>query len=157
MFVCSLKTTKKQLLSAAACLVLIVAMLTAAFCFPLSSPTAVNAVTGDTDETRAAFLRSIGYEAVLPAVSVKEILLPDSFDSALADYNELQKQAGFDLSGYAGQRVKYWTYDLAEHPFGEPAQAHLYVYNGAVIGGDISATAAGGFCEPLQKQVQTSC
>lgn len=151
MFVISMKASKSRLIPLIFCIALITAMLIAALCFPAErTMVTVTAVSGADDEACAAYIKSLGYTAELPAVSVREIRLPDVFDESLNAYNALQQQAGFDLSGYSGQRVKYRTYDLAEHPSGAPAQIHLYVHNGIIIGGDIT-TDDGNTAAPLLK------
>lgn len=151
MFVVSMKATKSHMISLIFCIALIAAMLIAALCFPAErTMIASTAASGADDAACAAYIKSLGYTAELPAVAVREIRLPDEFDESLVDYNALQQQAGFDLSAYRGQRLKLRTYDLAEHPSGTPAQVHLYVYNGLIVGGDIT-TEDGQAVEPLVK------
>jgi len=147
MFVVSMKASGKRLFPVLLCLALIAAMLIAGLCFPTSRTmmTAVS-VAGDSDEACAAFLTSLGYTPSLPANDVREITLPTVFDEALAAYNAAQSASGFDLSGYAGQRVKYRTYTLADNA----GVAHIYVYNGRIIGGDITAN---GIASPLSGSV----
>ena len=143
MFILSMKASPKRLFPVLLCLVLILAMLIAGLCFPTSRTMMTAApVMGDSDEACATYLTSLGYETVLPAASVREITLPDRFDDTLTAYNELQKQAGFDLSGYAGQRVKYRTYALTDNT----GDIHIYVYKDRIIGGDITI---GGNAMPL--------
>lgn len=158
MFVLSVNASKRRLIPLALCVALAAAMLVATVVFPAARTVATTAVTasGQTDEDCAAFLKTLGLTAELPAESVREIRLPDSFDERLSAYNELQKTAGFDLLGYAGQRVKYRTYGLAEHPTGLPSQVHLYVCDGVIIGGDIAAEN-GDFIEPLRLSADASC
>ncbi len=135
MFVLSMKASPKRLFPVLLCLVLILAMLIAGLCFPTSRTMMTAApITGDSDEACATYLTSLGYTPTLPAAAVREITLPDVFDDTLNAYNDLQKQAGFDLSGYAGQRVKYRTYAFADGT----GQAHIYVYNDRIIGGDLT-------------------
>ena len=74
----------------------------------------------------------------------------------LNDYNLLQQQAGFDLSGYAGQRLKYRTYELVDHPSDQLVRAHLYIYDGVIVGGDIESLA-GDFVLPLCRADDDSC
>ncbi len=153
MFVVSMKATKSRLISLVFCIALIAAMLIAAICFPAERTMIVSgAVSGADDAACASYITSLGYTAQLPASEVREVRLPDEFDENLTDYNAVQLQAGFDLSGYRGQRVKYRTYDLAEHPSGMPAQVHIYVYNGIIIGGDV--TVDGQAPAPLCKAAE---
>ncbi|MBQ3094134.1 MAG: DUF4830 domain-containing protein [Clostridia bacterium] len=158
MFVISMNAQKRRLIPTVLCLALIAAMLIAALCYPAERTmvTSANAVSGQNDEACATFLTSLGYTAELPAVQIKEIRLPDVFDDALTAYNDVQKQAGYDLSAYAGQRVKLRTYALAEHPDGHACEAHIYVYNGLIIGGDIAAVD-GTFTDPLCAVSSRSC
>ena len=144
MFVVSMKASRKHLFPVLLCLVLILAMLIAGLCFPASrTMMTVAPVMGDSDEACAAYLTSLGYTPVLPAADVREIALPDVFDDTLNAYNDLQRQAGFDLSGYAGQRVKYRTYTLSDD-----RQAHIYVYKDRIVGGDITGN---GTVSPMCK------
>lgn len=157
MFVVSMKASRKRLFPVLLCVVLILAMLIAGLFFPASRTMMTAApVSGDSDEACVAYLTSLGLTASTPAVSVRELTLPEVFDDTLTAYNALQQEAGFDLSGYAGQRVKYRTYTLNEHASGVAAQAHVYVYNGRIIGGDIAA-ADGSFTEPLCKAEDGAC
>ncbi len=157
MFVISMKASQRRLIPLVLCIALIAAMLIAGLCFPASRTMMTSTtVTGDSDEACAAFLTSLGLSASLPASDVREIRLPDIFDEALNTYNTLQRQAGFDLSNYAGQRVKLRTYNLNEHPSGCAAQAHIYVHNDRIIGGDIAALD-GSFVAPLCTPADAAC
>ncbi len=157
MFVVSMKASRKRLFPVLLCIVLIIAMLIAGLFFPASrTMMTVAPVSGDSDEACAAYLTSLGFSASLPAVSVREITFPAVFDETLNAYNALQSEAGFDLSGYAGQRVKYRTYTLNDHPSGVATTAHIYVYNGRIIGGDIAADD-GSFTLPLCEAENGAC
>ena len=108
MFVVSMKASARRIIPLVLCLVLIVSLLIAGLVFPTSRSMATAvAVIGDSDEDCAAFLTALNFTPSLPAAQVREITLPDVFDDTLLAYNALQQQAAFDLSGYAGQRVKY--------------------------------------------------
>lgn len=151
MFVLSVKASKSRMIPLIFCLALIAALILAACIYPAErTMIASTAPSGHSDEACAAYIKTLGYSAELPAVSVRHIRLPDTFDKALTAYNALQTEVGFDLTDYAGMRVQYRTYDLAETPTGVPSQIHLYVYDGRIIGGDISA-ADGSTIAPLLK------
>ena len=152
MFVYALKASKSRTLPLIVLIALVLAVIVALIWFPADRTmitSASAAVAADSDEDCAAYLKSLGYTVELPAASVREVRLPDPFDDALNAYNDLQSESGFDLSGFAGQRVKCRTYTLTEHPSGIPATVHLYTYDGRVIGGDISADD-GAFLHALQ-------
>lgn len=147
MFVLSVKTTRKRLGSAVLCAVLLLTVLTVSIFVP--SPTAApTAVAADTEEQQLAFLRSLGYEADETPLSVQEIRLPDEADSTTEAYQKIQKEAGFDLSGYAGQRVKCWSWSVKNDSI-ENATAHLLVYEGKLIGGDVTENETGSAMRPL--------
>jgi len=150
MFVWSVKASKSRLLPLVILIALLLAILIVGVWFPAERTMITSATpTVDSDEAGAAYLRSLGYAVELPAVSIREVRLPDSLDEALTAYNALQKQAGFDWAGFVGQRLRCRTYDLSEHPAGVKAQIHLYTYDGRVIGGDVSA-CDGSFIDALR-------
>lgn len=142
MFVLSVKTTRKRLGAAALCAVLLLTVLAVSVFVPspVARPAAVAAAT---EEQQLTFLRSLGYEADETPLSVQEIQLPDEADAAAEAYQKLQKQAGFDLSGYAGQRVKCWSWSVKNDALPD-ATAHLLIYEGKLIGGDVTPHDAGG-------------
>lgn len=152
MFVFSVKMSKRQWLFLVFCVVALIVLLLAAVSGSKAKPTAASVgktAEGGNETARVSFLRSLGYSVLPPHTAVKEVLIPDLFDAETEDYNELQLSAGWDLSPYHGKRVKCWTYTLQNDPSGEPAEAHLYEYNGRIIGGDVAATEAGGFMRAL--------
>lgn len=155
MFVVSLKTSRRRLFSLVLCAAVAVAMLIALVCFPASRAMVTMTAPGESDEACAVYLKTLGYTAALPADEVREIRLPEQFDDALAAYNTLQRTVGFDLSDYAGQRVKLRTFTLDDHSSGHGAQAHLYVYDEVIIGGDI--TDAAGNVTPLCQETGIIC
>lgn len=146
MFVLSVKANRRHLLLTVLSVAAVIAVLTAAWCFPAERTMMTVGVIADggDDTACAAYLRSLGYSAQLPAAEVREIRIPDAIDGALAAYNTLQQSVGFDLSDYVGMRVKYRTYRLDDDAF-----AHIYVYNNTIIGGDIVDSV--GNVRPLDK------
>ena len=147
MFVLSVKTTRKRLGSTLLCAVLLLTVLTVSIFVPSPAATAT-AVAAATEEQQLTFLRSLGYEADKTPLSVQDIRLPDEADSTTETYQKIQKEAGFDLSGYAGQRVKCWSWAVKNDSL-ESATAHLLVYEGKLIGGDVSISGENGSMRPL--------
>ena len=80
-----------------------------------------------------------------PALSEDTVLIPKQFSPVFEEYNELQKQQGFDLSEYCGMEVTMYTYRVVDSGREGDVLAVLYVLNGAVIGGDVHSTALDGF------------
>lgn len=152
MFVFSVKTSKKQLLSMLLCVVMLIAILIVIVAWPEGGAAQTfQPVAAKDDTERIAFLRNMGYEVTPQYVEVKEVLIPDEFDDVFASYNDLQLSAGMDLEPYHGKRVKCWTYEILNYPGEETVLAHLYVYKDKVVGGDIASTALDGFMHGLTK------
>ncbi len=115
----------------------------------------INAATA---EERIAYLSQFGWSVEEDPLEVTEVIIPETFDDTYANYNELQKSQGFDLSIYAAKRVKKWTYRVTNYPGYENMeciQATLLVYDGKVIGGDVCSTELDGFMHGFVKE-QTS-
>ena len=92
------------------------------------------------------FLRDLGYR--FSDETVTKFVIPSEFDSVYENYNNLQKEAGFDLLLYAGKECEMHTYELLNHPLGK-CRANLIIFEGEIIGGDISSVELDGFMEPL--------
>ena len=144
MCVVSMKTTRPRVAASGVVLALL-AVVTFGLSGHQDALRAQAAAVGGDDARRVAYLQELGYETEPKWTQVREIALPKEFDEAFSDYNELQLQAGFDLSPYRGRRVKCWTYTVLNYPGFEGVQAHLYEYNNRIVGGDISSALAEGF------------
>ena len=91
-----------------------------------------------TEEDRIAYLQEWGWQVGPQAVLVEELELPREFGPEYAQYLELQTGQGFDLSKYAGKRVRRYTYDVLNYPTGETGVvAHLLLCKNMVIGGEV--------------------
>ena len=103
-----------------------------------------------TNEDRIAYLADCGWQVSPQPVAVEELLIPESFDERYTQYLELQSSQGFDLTEYAGRRVKRYTYEISNYPTGETGiQAGLLIYRGTVVGGDVFSPQTGGFLHGL--------
>lgn len=107
-------------------------------------------IAAGTNEERIAYLLSLGWEVEPAPVLEQEITLPKEFPEVLQNYNEMQRQQGFDLQDYAGKKVVLYTYRITNHPDAEEADASLYVYRSHLIGGDVHSTSFTGFMSPLR-------
>lgn len=143
MFVFTLKTSRKQLVSLAVCVVMLLTAVTVAALTPSGSPPP----DGSSQTARVALLRSLGYTA-LPESEVQEaVTVPDTFDSVMTAYNALQQTAGMDLSPYRGQALCGYRYTVTA---GDASLiARLWVRDGTVVGGDIADGQPGGFQSAL--------
>lgn len=102
-----------------------------------------------TPEKRMAFIRSLGWEPAEESETEKEVLMPGKFPQVLEKYNELQLSQGYDLTRYAGKKIRVYTYTLKNCPEDSGAQCTLYAYRGRLIGGDIHSPAFSGYMRPL--------
>ena len=87
----------------------------------------------------ARFLSQYGVKADAELFSDREVVLPERFEGVFAEYNELQKKQGFDLSPYAGKKLRRAVLRVTVGDRAEPYLATLYIYRDCVVGGDISS------------------
>lgn len=116
----------------------------------LGRRSAENAIRAGTNDERVAYLLSLGWEVDPTPVLEQQVTLPKEFPDVLTQYNEMQRQQGFDLSPYAGKKLTLFTYRVTNHPDAEEADAALYVYRSKLVGGDIHSTSFTGFMAPLR-------
>lgn len=150
MFVFSVKMTRRRVLSAVIGAVALAAVLVTVLCLPPAQSTVGSTpkLSAATAEERIALLNELGYKATVDSETVQEIRLPDEADAVLSAYEELQTAGGLSLLKHSGKRVKLYTYAVID-TVGAKAQAHLYVYRGRVIAGDITAADPDGTQSPL--------
>ena len=97
-------------------------------------------------QDRVRFLSDCGWEVDPDSEQEQTIHIPETFSPVYRDYNELQRQQGYDLADYAGQDCTLYTYDVTGYPDeSQTVLANLYVFRGRVIGGDIHSTNLDGF------------
>lgn len=102
------------------------------------------------NQDRIDFLNAYGWEVREEPLATQELLIPAEMDESYTDYLALQNGQGFDLSKYAGKRVKRYTYEVMNHPSGESGvQANLLLYKNRVIGGEVLSPELNGFLHGL--------
>jgi len=156
MFIFATRLTRKKLfLAAGAAVVLICGVLAAvlgggrAEAVNAEPPSAKNIKTA---EERAGYLAAYGWEISPEGQSSQEVIIPREFDEGFGEYNEMQKEQGFDLAKYKGRRVMRYVYPVTNYP-GETAEirASLLMYKNRVIGGDVQALVPDGFMHGFAK------
>lgn len=135
--------TKKSLVAAIALLLL------AAAVFSRFSAAGMNPENGDTNSHRLDFIKSLNISVKEECIETADISVPTVFGEVYTRYNEIQKQAGYDLLPYVGCDLKRYTYQVADEP---DRRVNLLVYKKRIIGGDISDNALDGDMLPLKKQ-----
>lgn len=98
-----------------------------------------------------AFLKSYGWEVKNKPIEVENITLPAEFDAVYTAYNELQIQAGLDLTPHLGKSGTRYTYIVTNYPedVGKEVRANLLVIDGVPIAGDICTVSLDGFMHSL--------
>lgn len=104
-------------------------------------------IDGSTNALRIEYLSGLGYAVDETAVSVKEIVIPESFSDVYNEYNRLQQTAGFDLTRYKGDSACVYTYRLSDS--GDTV-INLIVSDNNIIGGDISSVRIDGEMKALE-------
>ena len=102
--------------------------------------------------TILSFIKALAeYEKLADqVVATEELLIPKEMDASYDDYLALQSGQGFDLSKYAGKRVKRYTYEITNYPTGETGiLANLLIYKNTVIGGEVLSPQLDGFLHGL--------
>lgn len=91
-----------------------------------------------TEEDRVSYLQEWGWQVNPQATLVEELALPKEFGPEYSQYLELQTGQGFDLTKYAGKRIRRYTYEVLNYPTGETGVvAHLLLCKNTVIGGEV--------------------
>ena len=152
MFVFSIRSNKKRIILMAVMLAVILAALyfTRDSKLPAMEDAGISLKASNAQE-RIAFLSQFGWEVDEDPAKVEEVIIPSEFDETYQKYNQIQLSQNFDLTKYAGKTVKKWSYEVKNYP-GYEAQnscirANLLVYEGAVVGGDVSSLEQNGFMQ----------
>ena len=143
LIICSLRVSYKQLVSLAVCIVMLVAIGIVMAVMPEAS------ANGTSETARLQFLQSLGYGVEPGSGTMEKVRLPEPFDAVFEEYNELQKQAGYNLAPYSGRVIERWSYPLGQNRTEEAATAHLLVCEGCIVGGDIEENISGGYLYAL--------
>ena len=107
------------------------------------------ACEASTNEERVAFLAQFGWQVDAEPLEIREVTIPDAFDEVYTKYNALQREQGFDLEPLAGKVCRQWAYVVTNYPGESPVRANLLVYEGRVVGGDVSSAELDGFMLPF--------
>lgn len=104
-------------------------------------------------EGRVAYLAALGWEVDAQSEQAQDVVLPRVFDGVFADYNQLQRAQGFDLSAYAGLDCTVYSYRVTNYTgCDDTVLAQLYIYKNRVVAGDIHSTALDGFMHGIVKE-----
>ena len=103
-------------------------------------------ISAKTDSERRAYLSKYGYKLASDCEQ-KEITIPKKWNDVYNSYNQIQKNQGFDLTDYKGQKATLYTYTVTNYKGkGDCIVADMLVCEGKLIGGDIcNSSAKDGF------------
>jgi len=104
-----------------------------------------------TDADRIDFIKQFGLSVKEEPLVEDTVALPDSFDRALNEYNELQKLQGLDLLKYRNKRVTHCAYEVTNYDHPSRVTVNLYICRGRIIGCDLTAEGADGYVIPLTR------
>ncbi|MBQ9964428.1 MAG: DUF4830 domain-containing protein [Clostridia bacterium] len=136
MFIFSVKTSYKQVISALGCVAVIAVAVVLSVVLPSDTVVTANAPVSDSAQ-RIAYLQSLGYDVAESSEEVREVRIPDELDETLQQYNAAQEEVGRSLTPYGGKRVRLYTYTVTSAD-GAQAKACLYVYRDRLIAGDVA-------------------
>lgn len=139
--VVSVRANKKRILA----VVLLVAIAVGAFFLVPREPERV-VYPGVTNEERVAFLTSFNWTVEEEPVDFREVVIPVTFNDVYTAYNAMQNAQGFDLKPYAGEKCMQYRYIITNYPdCADTVFATVLVFEGNIIGGDVSTEAEDGF------------
>ena len=98
----------------------------------------------DTD-AQVKFLTQFGIRVNTKTKKSDEVTIPADFKDVYNEYNELQKQAGLDLSPFRGEQVSRVVYKLKD----KEKYVTLLIFKAHVIGGHLSTGVYGDGYEAL--------
>ncbi|WP_341481021.1 DUF4830 domain-containing protein [Lawsonibacter faecis] len=155
MFIFTAKLNRRKLVMGAAAVLVLCGVAVAAVAGLRASGAVVSTSASPkgvkSNDDRVAYLESYGWTVDPEAVSVEELVIPEEFDDTYTQYLALQSAQGFDLTKYAGKRVKRFAYTITNYPSGETGvQAGLLVYKNTVIGGEVLSSQMDGFIHGLE-------
>jgi len=155
MFVLTMKFNKRSavlIISAVAVLLAAIVIFVGVSDRTESSPVKLGLGIGvKNNADRLNYLSNLGWECDEQPIEEQEIVIPRTFSHIFEEYNELQKQQGFDLSEYQGLECTMYRYNVKNYPHSdENVVAQIIVLNFQVIGGDIHSTALDGFMHGIK-------
>lgn len=151
MFVMTAKLSKPKLIAAGVILVGVILCLVMLLSGNKSGASSLP--TGSSNEERAAYLATYGWSVDAIPKETQAVTIPDAeTNKVFARYNELQLSQGFDLIPYKGKEVTRFVYEILNYPEATaPVYAGVLVYEGKIIGGEITDTAPNGVIHGFRK------
>lgn len=113
------------------------------------------------NEDRIKFIEQFGYTVVRDPLEITDVNIPEKFDSAYNEYNEIQRAQGLNLLKHKGKKATRYTYEITNHPYKNgKVMIDLLMINDTVIAGDVCCVEGDGFIhgfempEEMKKSVE---
>lgn len=101
------------------------------------------------ESARVFYLNTNGWD--VDFVSEQIIIIPSKFSQTYEEYNELQKEQGYDLRQFMGKNATLYTYSVKNYDEAESdVRASLLVCDKQIIGADLYLYEQGGFLTTLK-------
>lgn len=104
------------------------------------------------NEDRINFVKQFGWEVEAEPIKEQQVVIPKEFDKVFAEYNELQRRQGLDLSSFKKKSVMRYTYTVTNYPnYDGEVYINILVYRNKVIGGDVCSADVNGFVHGFER------
>ena len=98
------------------------------------------------NEDRVKFIEQFGYKINSEPLEITDVTIPEKFDSAYNEYNEIQRAQGLNLLKYKGKKATRYTYEIIDYPSANgKVMINLLMVNDTVIAGDVCSVEGKGF------------
>ena len=103
-----------------------------------------------TNEDRIALIKSYGWDVEETPAEEAKVTIPAEFDRVMENYNQIQRQQGFDLSKYRNRDMMRYTYRITNYPdYDGTVYCNLLIYKNRVVAADICSSDVNGFIAGL--------
>ena len=146
MFVLTAKLSKSKLIAAGVVLLAAILLIVLLAASGGEDKAKTQSPIGNTNDDRVAYLATFGWSVNAEPTQTQKVKIPDTSENKVfARYNDLQKSQGFDLTDFAGKEVMRYVYEILNYPDASaPVYASVLVYDGHIIGGDVTNSAPDG-------------
>lgn len=106
-------------------------------------------------EGRQAFLLSLGWEIDIETEEYRSVVVPETLDGIMLQYNRMQQAQGYDLNEHLGEACQQYSYQLTNYPDCDtPVFVALYIQGKELIAADIHTNSLNGFMHGLKRSSQ---
>lgn len=105
-----------------------------------------------TNDDRIGFITRFGYHVNAENYESEKVIIPEKFDAAYTEYNDIQRAQGLNLKAYRGKAVTRFSYYVNNYPgYDGKVMITLLVYKNRVVGGDVTGMEGEGFVHGFEK------